>query len=91
MLISGCGYSIPNVALEGDSVNFTCFSGFVLTGPNSSTCMGNGEWEPDPREVACHKRLLGIIINNNIILCDILTLLKMYYWAWCDSVIKAAQ
>ena len=28
----------------------------MLSGPNSSTCrgsMGNGEWEPDPREAAC--------------------------------------
>jgi hypothetical protein len=45
------GYN--DVALEGDSVSFTCSSGLVLTGPNSSTCMENGEWEPDPREVAC--------------------------------------
>ena len=65
MLIIGHGYSIPNVALEGDSVSFACSSGFLLTGPNSSTCMGNGEWEPDPRAVACRKR-------NNIILCDVL-------------------
>ena len=47
------GYN--GVALKGDSVSFTCSSGLVLSGPNSSTCMGNGEWEPDPREVACHK------------------------------------
>ena len=45
------GYN--GVALKGDSVSFTCSSGLVLSGPNSSTCMGNGEWEPDPREVAC--------------------------------------
>ena len=50
MLVSGYN----DVALEGDSVSFTCPSGLILTGPNSSTCRGNGEWEPDPRaEVAC--------------------------------------
>ena len=40
-------------ALEGDNITFTCPTGAILNGPNSSTCMGNGEWEPDPREVNC--------------------------------------
>ena len=40
-------------ALEQTTVTFSCPPGLVLTGPNSSTCMGNGEWEPDPREVKC--------------------------------------
>ena len=40
-------------ALEGDSITFICPTGAILSGPNSSTCMGNGEWEPDPREVNC--------------------------------------
>lgn len=47
------GYDDP--ALEGDSIMFTCASGLKLGGPNSnsSTCMGNGEWDPDPGEVNC--------------------------------------
>ena len=40
-------------AVEGESITFTCFPSLVLNGPNSSTCMENGEWEPDPREVNC--------------------------------------
>ena len=36
------------------SVSFSCLPGMVLNGPNSTTCMENGEWEPDPREVACN-------------------------------------
>ena len=40
-------------ALEGDHITFTCPSGLVLNGSNSSMCVGNGEWEPDPREVNC--------------------------------------
>ena len=39
--------------LEGDHITFTCPSGLVLNGSNTSTCIGNGEWEPDPREVNC--------------------------------------
>ena len=49
--VSGLGYGKPS--LEGMSVIFTCPPKLVLIGPNSTTCMGNGKWEPDPREVAC--------------------------------------
>ena len=45
------GYVDP--ALEGRTVTFICPRGQILNGSNSSTCMGNGEWEPDPREVEC--------------------------------------
>ena len=45
------GFEDP--ALEGENITFTCNNGLILVGPNSSTCMGNGEWEPDPREVNC--------------------------------------
>ena len=45
------GYEEP--ALEGESIMFTCTSGKILNGPNSSMCMGNGEWKLDPRDVNC--------------------------------------
>ena len=45
------GYADP--ALEGQSIIFACPPGQTLNGSNSSTCMGNGEWEPDPIEVEC--------------------------------------
>ena len=52
--------------MEGIVVSFSCHFEFILTGPNSSMCMRNGEWEPDPREVDCrHKgrfRLYHLII-----------------------------
>ena len=43
--------------LEGDHITFICLSGLVLNGSNSSMCVGNGEWEPDPREVNCISEL----------------------------------
>ena len=55
------GYN--GVALEGNIVSFSCSSGLILSGSNSSTCMGNGEWEPDPRRSACHNKSHH---NNNI-------------------------
>lgn len=40
-------------ATVGTVATFSCPSGLILTGPNSTTCMGNGEWETDPREIKC--------------------------------------
>ena len=49
-----------NPAREGTVIIFICStSDLVLTGPNTTICMSNGEWEPDPAEVACKG-----IINN---------------------------
>ena len=45
------GYEDP--ALEGENIIFSCRDGLTLIGSNSATCIGNGEWEPDPREVEC--------------------------------------
>ena len=42
-----------NPLIEGTTVNFTCSQGLDLIGPNASTCMESGHWEPDPREVNC--------------------------------------
>ena len=45
------GYVDP--AREGQTIIFICPRGQILNGSNSFTCMGNGEWEPDPGEVEC--------------------------------------
>ena len=45
------GYEDP--ALEGQNILFTCRPGQMLNGSNTSTCMGNGEWGPDPGEIWC--------------------------------------
>ena len=47
------GYDESAPVMEGTKVNYTCPPGLVHSGPTSSTCMQNGEWEPDPREVMC--------------------------------------
>ena len=53
-----------NPAIEGTIITFSCSaSDLVLTGPNSTICMSNGEWEPDPTEVAC-KGIIIIMIAN---------------------------
>ena len=45
------GYRDP--ALEGTTVMFSCPTGRTLTGSSMSTCMEDGEWEPDLREIKC--------------------------------------
>ena len=45
------GYHNPVV--EGTITYFSCPIGLTLTGSNTSVCMGNGEWEPDPRRMEC--------------------------------------
>jgi hypothetical protein len=40
-------------AREGLNITFACPPGQILNGSNTSTCMGNGEWRPDPGEVEC--------------------------------------
>ena len=53
----------------GANVMFTCPPGLVLTGPNTSTCMENGEWEPDldNRQISCKGALILIleVCNTN--------------------------
>jgi hypothetical protein len=45
------GYMDP--ALKGAVLSFDCPPQYFLIGSNTTSCMGNGEWEPDPREVEC--------------------------------------
>ena len=47
---------------EGAKINFTCITGMELVGPNSTTCMGNGEWEPNPRDVTCKSKSSSVVI-----------------------------
>ena len=40
-------------AIEGTIITFSCPDGLILTGSNTSTCMGNGEWEPEVKGIRC--------------------------------------
>ena len=41
-------------AVEGTNVTFSCKDPHLLyEGPDSVTCMENGKWEPDPKNVKC--------------------------------------
>ena len=62
--VANCGYpkitdnsvalmNFSDPATQGTSVAFGCSETLVLTGPDSATCMSNGQWEPNPTEVKC--------------------------------------
>jgi hypothetical protein len=45
--------SSTDPAVEGTTVTFHCPAGSIPSGPDSSTCMENGEWKPAPYKVNC--------------------------------------
>ena len=47
------------VVQAGTTVAISCPDGLTPIGPNASTCMENGEWEPDLREVKCKGESAG--------------------------------
>ena len=50
-------------SLEGTGITFSCPPGLVLAGPNTTTCMENGEWEPDPSQVFCNGKTTYYLIS----------------------------
>ena len=69
------GYIEPS--FEGAILSFDCPPQHVLIGPNTTTCMGNGEWEPDPRDVECKGIILcctNIIVIYNYIPASLYTM-----------------
>lgn len=46
-------YNSEGPAVLGTEVTFSCRPGFILLGPNSSTCRDSGQWEPGTKEVLC--------------------------------------
>ena len=80
--IAKCGHpelvsndSVPKVVgyddiipVEGTTIWFSCPPGLVITGPNSATCMENGEWEPDPSGVTCNDS--KVKISTNLYYCN---------------------
>ena len=54
-----------NPASEGTTVTFSCPPGLTLTGLSTSTCMENGEWEPDINGSMCKGELANQMLNAN--------------------------
>ena len=51
-------------ATRGTNLTLTCTSGLTLSGPSTSTCIGNGEWEPDLREAECVDASTTVTVYN---------------------------
>ena len=52
-------------AIRGPNISFSCSEGFLLSGPNTATCMGNGEWEPDPEKQCAKVRTMAYTFVHN--------------------------
>ena len=48
--------------IEGTSITLSGLHGLILIGSNTSTCMGNGNWEPDLKRMRCNGELISIIL-----------------------------
>ena len=46
-----------------NTVNFSCPLGFVLSGPSSTMCMSNRQWQPDPSSVECNEGIAIFVFN----------------------------
>ena len=42
-----CSSGRVGVGYEGDTCNFTCNTGYELTGSDTRTCQSNGSWNGD--------------------------------------------
>ena len=62
--IGACGYPIPGddmatvlntegPFIEGSAITYSCSAGLTVTGPSTSICMDNRQWEPDPLAIKC--------------------------------------
>ena len=73
MLFTFDNDTVPRVdgmilTFEGSTVSFSYPPGFVLIGPDSATCTGNGEWELDTRRIMCDNisdRSEGTLLNKS--------------------------
>ena len=62
------GYEKP--ALRGTNVTLACPTGMTLNGSDTLTCMGNGEWEPDPNKPKCKNESIVQISKQGMLSQD---------------------
>ena len=54
-------------AIAGSNVSFSCDPGYVLYGPNTVTCIDDGQWEPDPRNLTCKSMPILFCISEFVL------------------------
>ncbi len=81
-----------NPAIEGTIVTFSCPNELILTGSNTSMCMRNGEWEPDPKRNRCESessifKLLNDY-HNPIVSCNYINASLNYGIKYCIDLLQ---
>ena len=74
---------ITDPITEGTTAIFSCPLEQILTGPNVSVCMGNGEWVPDTEEVQCVKGKFKIKLSRLNLMAKVMTLCCCYVFFCC--------
>ena len=62
------GFKQP--ALRGSNVTLACPAGTTLNGPDTLTCMRNGEWKPDPNKHECKNESIVQISKQGMLSGD---------------------
>ena len=59
--------------IGGSMISYSCSTGQTISGPNTSTCLDNGQWEPDPMDTLCAGITTIILLRILAILACICT------------------
>ena len=51
--------------MEGNNITYSCTSDLMVTKINTSICMDNGQWEPDPTNITCTGNYCNKIIMSS--------------------------
>ena len=62
-----CSSGRVGVGYEGDTCNFTCNTGYELTGSDTRTCQSNGNWSGS--DDVCRRGMYNHITVINLNLC----------------------
>ena len=59
-MITSCSSGTPGVGYEGDTCNFTCNTGYELTGSDTRTCQSDGSWSGS--DDVCNRSKVHLVI-----------------------------
>lgn len=65
--------------IGGIMISYSCSIGQTISGPNTSTCMDNGQWEPDPMDTSCAGITTILLEYSQLLACIYMRVQYSYY------------